>query len=291
MALLELLEPGAGQIALQAFESVLLRAIQTRLASHPNMAFARTGTANSWDFAKRVEGVLKGLGWEEQLPSHLVHEVEMMCSLGYGRGFADRRADDGTIATLLKSYRRRREELRCECCGYHFRYEDLATDTRRSLCKEAGLLLAQQIDPRRTVDAMKPDNQTELHVDHIIPRSGWGPTLVGNLQVLCAYCNLGKGFSMWAGELVPGLLGLSLTGRGRAPNPSAQAYANTEDDSLDSSWFLRRMLFYSTARHHGSICELCGGSWETRELTIQQRDAESLWTFVTGMRLVCYECA
>jgi 5-methylcytosine-specific restriction endonuclease McrA len=32
----------------------------------------------------------------------------------------------------------------------------------------------------------------ELHVDHIVPWSKGGETVLGNLQTLCSVCNLGK---------------------------------------------------------------------------------------------------
>ena len=36
------------------------------------------------------------------------------------------------------------------------------------------------------------DNSTELHVDHVIPWSKGGDTVIENLQTLCSTCNLGK---------------------------------------------------------------------------------------------------
>lgn len=33
----------------------------------------------------------------------------------------------------------------------------------------------------------------DLHIDHVIPESRGGPTIVENLQVLCQKCNLKKG--------------------------------------------------------------------------------------------------
>lgn len=38
-----------------------------------------------------------------------------------------------------------------------------------------------------------PQSGVKLHVDHITPFSQGGPTELGNLQTLCAQCNLGKG--------------------------------------------------------------------------------------------------
>lgn len=39
------------------------------------------------------------------------------------------------------------------------------------------------------------DSSVELHVDHIIPWSKGGETVMDNLQTLCSRCNLGKGDS------------------------------------------------------------------------------------------------
>ena len=36
------------------------------------------------------------------------------------------------------------------------------------------------------------DSYVELHIDHIIPWSKGGETIVDNLQTLCSKCNLGK---------------------------------------------------------------------------------------------------
>lgn len=39
------------------------------------------------------------------------------------------------------------------------------------------------------------DSSVELHVDHIVPWSKGGETVLQNLQTLCSRCNLGKGDS------------------------------------------------------------------------------------------------
>ena len=37
------------------------------------------------------------------------------------------------------------------------------------------------------------DSSVELHVDHVIPWSKGGETIMDNLQTLCSKCNIGKG--------------------------------------------------------------------------------------------------
>lgn len=39
------------------------------------------------------------------------------------------------------------------------------------------------------------DPSIELHIDHIVPWSKGGETIIDNLQNLCSRCNLGKGDS------------------------------------------------------------------------------------------------
>lgn len=38
-----------------------------------------------------------------------------------------------------------------------------------------------------------PDDDVRLHVDHVKPWSKGGETVLGNLQILCNVCNIGKG--------------------------------------------------------------------------------------------------
>jgi len=37
-----------------------------------------------------------------------------------------------------------------------------------------------------------PRNGAKLHVDHVLPWSKGGETVLGNLQILCEQCNVGK---------------------------------------------------------------------------------------------------
>jgi hypothetical protein len=66
----------------------------------------------------------------------------------------------------------------CREIGWRLRATVLIRDN--CLCRMCGASPAK--DPAVT-----------LHVDHIVPWSKGGETVLGNLQTLCARCNIGKG--------------------------------------------------------------------------------------------------
>lgn len=49
----------------------------------------------------------------------------------------------------------------------------------------------------RCVECGATNKNTQLHVDHIIPKARGGTDTINNLQILCRDCNLGKGTDLW----------------------------------------------------------------------------------------------
>lgn len=49
----------------------------------------------------------------------------------------------------------------------------------------------------RCVECGATNKETQLHIDHIIPRAKGGKDTEDNLQVLCRDCNLGKATDIW----------------------------------------------------------------------------------------------
>jgi len=103
--------------------------------------------------------------------------------------------------TAIESYEARNQsvEFRCECCGYHFREEDMSS-RRLAISEECGLSCAEFIDPRRSEDIVKPISSpgskdrcyTKLELDHVVPQSSLGWASEDNVRVLCRFCNSGK---------------------------------------------------------------------------------------------------
>jgi hypothetical protein len=89
-----------------------------------------------------------------------------------------------------------RKSLRCECCGYAFRYKDLNKDKIRAVL-DAGLTLENYLFPGRANDEYKPTQRneqsfTQFSIDHLVPEETLGWSESDNLQILCMFCNSGK---------------------------------------------------------------------------------------------------
>lgn len=90
------------------------------------------------------------------------------------------------------------KQLRCTCCGFHFRRSDLGSD-RLAIADELGFSLADYLHARRIADPLKPivypnstKSPTDLQLDHITPELSFGWGARDNLRILCQFCNAGK---------------------------------------------------------------------------------------------------
>lgn len=80
-----------------------------------------------------------------------------------------------------------RDNFTCQACGY----------------RPAAGCIPKDYDGREAIYESAPIDapQRVLHVDHIIPRSLGGPSLIGNLQTMCFSCNSSKGAKIdWTGR-------------------------------------------------------------------------------------------
>lgn len=159
-------------------------------------------------------------------------------------------------------------ELRCGVCGYHFRRDDLSIE-RLELAQQFEFEFAEVVDPRRAQDRLKPAFETGLHIDHVVPRVGWGPTQVANLAVLCEFCNTGKlAFRR-------GLENVSGFGAGGAPAL----------DALPTLWSIRQTVVGALMTRRS--CEDCGRGPTEVELTASRlREWFVPWT----LEVRCYDC-
>ena len=189
---------------------------------------------------------------------------------------AAHRAALGPFETrVLERHREQFDMLRCLDCGYHFVEEDLG-QSRLDLARSLGFEFAPEKLARRLRDPWKPstNDHTRLSIDHIIPVAGLGPTDLGNLRVVCRFCNGEKRLYRWAGEAFPRDVAASFL----ALQPSSTAWAaqaGTYIAILDS----------------GGICSICGAQNRDVELTARPRDSRSnSSTAPWHMQAVCYRC-
>jgi 5-methylcytosine-specific restriction endonuclease McrA len=170
-----------------------------------------------------------------------------------------------------------RRELRCEVCGYHFRPVDLGPD-RLAEARAAELRLAEQLDPGRIGDEFKPQDDTGLEIDHVVPEAGLGWTMPDNLRITCCFCNQGRQFYRRSLEA----MSLFVAGshccfpEGRSPSS------------------LRRAIAVASFQASGGACQQCHATIANQELTIRQQDAGHQmrhWFVPWNTKVLCYRCA
>lgn len=172
-------------------------------------------------------------------------------------------------------------QLRCQCCGYHFRRRDL-NDGQLRVADRLGLAFAETIHPGRNEDPLKPiqtqnrlqEQLTKLTIDHVTPELRLGWTYPDNLECLCAFCNQAKLAYRRPLETV------SIFCAGALSNLSAN----------NPAVGVRSTIMVSIIRANGHTCYRCGHGWHETELTVHQ-DLDGTVAFSPlSMRSICYDC-
>lgn len=172
-------------------------------------------------------------------------------------------------------------DLRCNCCGYHFREKDL-NDGQKRVARRLELSLARTLHPGRNEDPLKPvqtkskvqEPLTKLTIDHVTPELRLGWTYPDNLECLCTFCNQAK--LAYRRPLEP----VSVFCAGALSNLSKESAAIG----------VRSTILVSIIRANGHACHLCQRDWSRVELTVF-RDMEDTVAFSPlAMRSICYDC-
>ena len=114
-------------------------------------------------------------------------------------------------------YNQRFFEMECLACGHRYYANGCdvwlrkcpVCQTKKHSVKKTTVKTSRNIPDRLRYQVLKrdcfkccicgaspaKDSSIELHIDHIVPWSKGGETILDNLQTLCSRCNLGKGDS------------------------------------------------------------------------------------------------
>lgn len=276
---------GSGNTALHcALRELLVRLAETHLLSHPRLV----RLIEVWDgiigtAKERVAGHLEAILGGPPSPELVDHIYRCLAGSAARRGRHRRDHEYYFEDVLRRIATTARGELRCECCGYHFRAKDLSNERLRSAL-EAGLTVEKSLFPGRANDVLKPtqgfkqDSLTRLSVDHIIPQETLGWSEADNLEILCAFCNFGKLAYRRPMEL------LSVFAVG--------ALANVP---RDRGWGgLKHQIVVSTLRAQGGVCCSCERTRLEAELTVRPSPREGD-VYMRGfapwnLRTLCYVC-
>lgn len=210
------------------------------------------------------------LGLRGYLNESDIQHLRSLVIEGGSTGAHNENLSENLVSEVFAAYARRRGgELRCESCGYHFRRVDLSTKRLRQ-AERVDLVLARRLHPRRPPDRQKLGAKTVLHIDHRIPRAGWGPSRIDNLAVLCAFCNSGKSIFSNSLEAISLIIASSLAATSKAA----------------SAW-LRQWGFVSALALKDNSCETCGAGTDDAELTVV---GDVDWFVPWQLQVQCYSC-
>lgn len=156
-------------------------------------------------------------------------------------------------------YLLKRQNNKCNCCHLSF------SKSRRQ--QEEAKFNKSQTDPFKPLVNAKGSELMEPCVDHILAISGEGTNKTENLQVLCSFCNRGKGTGF----------GVSIS------KELSLAY-----DSFDKvSAYDKAKLFYYRLMLDDFACSVCGST--SKELTVRLVEKNGNYT-LTNLKTICYDC-
>ena len=174
-----------------------------------------------------------------------------------------------------------RGELRCNCCGYHFRRKDL-NEAQNKVVDRLGIVLAATVHPGRNEDPLKPlqsrtkfqEPLTKLTIDHVTPELRFGWTYPDNLAILCTFCNQAK---------------LAY----RRPLDAVSIFCA---GALSDFWVddpatrVRDMIMVAIIRANNSSCHICKNNWAEIELTVFRDVDDTIAFSPLAMKAICYDC-
>jgi hypothetical protein len=281
MELLESLAPGAEDAVQLGLLYIVLRAIEMRLLSDPELRqLALLWEIYIGDSERIISDRVATLTGKQ--PSREVVLYLKSCIRGHASRYGTKQTipDAFIQEVLINSVQRHHaRQLRCACCGYHFRTEDIG-ERRRNLIENEDPEYAKTLHPLRIEDELKPWTTgkrllTELTVDHLTPEAGLGWTDVDNLSVLCFFCNAGKSIYRRSTEALSTLVAASLQA-----SPSQRAHS------------MPRQIAVVAAIASAGQCMTCKSSIIDTELTIRLPEETNgvRWLVPWSCDVVCYDC-
>lgn len=183
-------------------------------------------------------------------------EDDLAKSLGQnlGRLWDDWDEDSRSIsyADTIKEKIRKDQSNKCNNCNVRLGAEDNSTAFKNT-------------DEYKPIHEYAPQ-QTDPELDHVEPLSHFGDNSVRNFQVLCRFCNRGKGNKKEV-DIVDQI-----------------EFATTPINEIKQA-HRRRMFFAVTADEE--VCARCGDT--RKELTVRKKNTSGCY-LVSNLEAVCVEC-